>query len=451
MKKRYSHFIKPLQIIIDILLINSIIYIVSDEEFFNAHFLSFITLFWLISSYLTGFYSVYRFTKNLRISTLLARQFFIFILGYFAYFGAFREGIVVNNQFLILASILATITFFKFTVQYSLKKYRATGNNYRTTVVLGDDTSTKQVIQVFKSKANLGYKFLGFFSENKHNDPLFLGNFLQVFQYAEENHIDEIYCSLTQLTNEQVKKINKFANEKGILLKLIPNASELYSKNQSVQYYDDALMVLSVKRLPFEFVENFYIKRIFDIIFSFFVCLFVLSLLWPILFVLVKLESKGPLLFRQKREGINGSEFTCYKFRSMKLNEQSEKSHVTKNDARVTKMGAFMRKTSVDELPQFLNVLKGDMSVVGPRPHLESLSIEYQRDVENYLKRHIVKPGITGLAQVSGYRGEIKKKADIKNRIRFDIFYIENWSFFLDIKIILKTILNVFQGEEKAY
>ncbi|MDB2571225.1 exopolysaccharide biosynthesis polyprenyl glycosylphosphotransferase [Polaribacter sp.] len=451
MKKRYSHFIKPLQIIIDILLINSIIYLVSDEEFFNAHFLSFITLFWLISSYLTGFYSVYRFTKNLRISTLLARQFFIFILGYFAYFGAFREGIVVNNQFLILASILATITFFKFTVQYSLKKYRATGNNYRTTVVLGDDTSTKQVIQVFKSKANLGYKFLGFFSENKHNDPLFLGNFLQVFQYAEENHIDEIYCSLTQLTNEQVKKINKFANEKGILLKLIPNASELYSKNQSVQYYDDALMVLSVKRLPFEFVENFYIKRIFDIIFSFFVCLFVLSLLWPILFVLVKLESKGPLLFRQKREGINGSEFTCYKFRSMKLNEQSEKSHVTKNDARVTKMGAFMRKTSVDELPQFLNVLKGDMSVVGPRPHLESLSIEYQRDVENYLKRHIVKPGITGLAQVSGYRGEIKKKADIKNRIRFDIFYIENWSFFLDIKIILKTILNVFQGEEKAY
>ena len=451
MKKRYSHFIKPLQIIIDILLINSIIYLVSDEEFFNAHFLSFITLFWLISSYLTGFYSVYRFTKNLRISTLLARQFFIFILGYFAYFGAFREGIVVNNQFLILASILATITFFKFTVQYSLKKYRATGNNYRTTVVLGDDTSTKQVIQVFKSKANLGYKFLGFFSENKHNDPLFLGNFLQVFQYAEENHIDEIYCSLTQLTNEQVKKINKFANEKGILLKLIPNASELYSKNQSVQYYDDALMVLSVKRLPFEFAENFYIKRIFDIVFSFFVCLFVLSLLWPILFVLVKLESKGPLLFRQKREGINGSEFTCYKFRSMKLNEQSEKSHVTKNDARVTKMGAFMRKTSVDELPQFLNVLKGDMSVVGPRPHLESLSIEYQRDVENYLKRHIVKPGITGLAQVSGYRGEIKKKADIKNRIRFDIFYIENWSFFLDIKIILKTILNVFQGEEKAY
>ncbi len=454
MKKRYSHFIKPIQILIDLLLINGVVYLVSDTAFLNTHFLTFSSLLWLVSSYITGFYNVYRFTKNIRISTLLARQFFVFILGYFAYFGAFREGSIVNNQFLILTSILTAITFFKFITQYLLKKYRATGFNYRTTVVLGDDDTTKDVIQVFKSKANLGYKFLGFFSEKPHNNnPLYLGDFSSIFQYVEEaqTQVDEIYCSLTQLTNEQIKKINKFANGKGILLKLIPNARELYSKNQIVEYYDDALMVLSVKRLPFEFAENFYIKKLFDVVFSFFVCLLVLSWLYPILFILVKLESKGPLLFKQKREGINGSEFICYKFRSMKINEQSEKAHVSKYDSRVTKMGAFMRKTSIDELPQFLNVLKGEMSVVGPRPHLESLSIEYQKDVKNYLKRHIVKPGITGLAQVSGYRGEIKKKADIKNRIRLDIFYIENWSFFLDIKIIFKTILNVFQGEEKAY
>lgn len=451
MKKRYSHFIKPIQILIDTLVINSVIYYVSDKEFLNVHFLSFIILFWLISSYLTRFYNVYRFTKNLRILTLLARQFFVFIMGYFAYFGVFREGAIINNQFLILASILSAIIFLKFTAQYLLKKYRAIGNNYRTTVVLGDDDTTKEVIQVFKSKANLGYKFLGFFSDKSHSDPLYLGGFSHIFQYVEETFVDEIYCSLTQLTNEQIKKINKFANEKGILLKLIPNSNELYGKSQSVEFYDDTLMVLIVKRFPFEFTENFYIKRVFDVVFSVFVCLFLLSWLWPILFVLVKLESKGPLLFKQKREGINSSEFVCYKFRSMKMNKQSNKSHVTKDDTRVTRIGAFMRKTSIDELPQFLNVLWGEMSVVGPRPHLESLSIEYQRDVENYLKRHIVKPGITGLAQVSGYRGEIKKKADIKNRIRFDIFYIENWSFFLDIKIIFKTILNVFKGEEKAY
>jgi putative colanic acid biosynthesis UDP-glucose lipid carrier transferase len=135
----------------------------------------------------------------------------------------------------------------------------------------------------------------------------------------------------------------------------------------------------------------------------------------------------------------------------MEVNDSSDQVHATKYDSRVTKMGTFLRKTSMDELPQFFNVLLGDMSVVGPRPHLESLSLEYQKDVNDYLKRHIVKPGITGLAQISGYRGEIKKRSDIKNRVRFDIFYIENWSFLLDLKIILQTILNVFKGEEKAY
>ena len=140
-----------------------------------------------------------------------------------------------------------------------------------------------------------------------------------------------------------------------------------------------------------------------------------------------------------------------YKFRSMKLNNQADKVHAVENDNRVTRLGALMRKTSIDELPQFFNVLKGDMSVVGPRPHLPSLSSEYQKDVDDYLKRHLVKPGITGLAQVSGYRGEIKKKSDIKNRVRLDVFYIENWSFLLDVKIILMTVFNVFKGDENAY
>jgi len=199
-------------------------------------------------------------------------------------------------------------------------------------------------------------------------------------------------------------------------------------------------------------VESLYKKRLFDICFSLFVCVFVLSWLLPILWILVKLESKGPLIFKQNREGLNGDNFICYKIRSMRMNEKSYNNiHTTKNDSRITKIGSFLRKTSMDELPQFFNVLLGDMSVVGPRPHIASLSIEYQKEVHDYLKRHIVKPGITGLAQVSGYRGEVKRKSDIKNRVRLDIFYIENWSFFLDLKIIIKTVLNVFKGEDKAY
>jgi putative colanic acid biosynthesis UDP-glucose lipid carrier transferase len=412
---------------------------------------SYISLFWIGTSYFVGFYNVYRFSRTLSVVWLLFKQFLIFILGYFAYFGVFREGVIVHNQFKILIIIVSSISIVKFLWFILLNKYRAFGNNYRTTIFVGFDDSSKNIINLFKSKANLGYKYLGFFSNKKIQNKEHLGKLEDVFKYADENLVDEIYCSLTSLSKNQIKEINKFSIDKGIVLKLIPNSNELYSKNQKKEYYDDDLLVLNVNKLPFGYSENFYIKRIFDIIFSLFVCIFILSWLQPILWIVVKLESKGPLIFKQAREGINGKEFICFKFRSMKVNKQSDKIHATKNDLRVTKIGAFLRKTSMDELPQFINVLLGDMSVVGPRPHLESLSIEYQKEVDNYLKRHIVKPGITGLAQVRGYRGEIIKRADIKNRVRFDIFYIENWSFYLDLKIIIKTILNIFKGEEKAY
>lgn len=405
----------------------------------------------MLSSYFLGFYNVYRFTSILRIFTLLFKQFSIFILGYFTYFGIFREGDVVHNQFLILISIFIVIVILKFLWYFILNKYRALGNNFRTTVVVGFDDASKKLIKVFQSKANMGYKYLGFFSDKTYKNPYYLGKIKTIGTFAETNIVDEIYCSVSSLTQDQIKSINKFSIDREINLKLIPETSEFYAKNQKLTFYDDAIAVINVEKLPFEFPENFYIKRIFDILFSIFIIIFLMSWLTPILWVLVKLESKGPLIFKQKREGLNGTHFTCYKFRSMKMNKESDKIHATRNDLRVTKIGAFLRRTSLDELPQFYNVLLGNMSVVGPRPHLESLSLEYQKEVEDYLKRHIVKPGITGLAQISGFRGEIKKKSDIKNRIRLDIFYIENWSFFLDIKIIIKTVLNVFQGDENAY
>lgn len=422
-----------------------------DKEYLNIFFLSYISFFWLVTSYFFAFYEIYRHTAVLSLLRLLVKQFLFFILGYFAYFGLFKEGDIVNNQFLILILTIISISFVKLSWLFLLKKYRSFGNNFRTTIVIGFDDSSKNIIKLFKSKSNLGYKYLGFFSDKIYEDKEYLGNLDAIFEYAKKHVVDEIYCSLSTLNQKQIKKINKFALDKDIILKLIPDGNELYSKNRSIEYYGDSLMVLNVNKLPFDFTENFYLKRFFDIFFSIFVCLFILSWLIPILWIIVKLESEGPLVFKQGREGLNGKEFTCYKFRSMRMNKESNKIHATKNDARVTKVGAFLRKTSMDELPQFLNVLLGDMSVVGPRPHLETLSLEYQKDVDNYLKRHIVKPGVTGLAQVGGYRGEIKKKSDIKNRVRLDIFYIENWSFFLDIKIIMQTVLNVFKGEEKAY
>ena len=178
----------------------------------------------------------------------------------------------------------------------------------------------------------------------------------------------------------------------------------------------------------------------------------VLILWWliPILAVLIKLDSKGPVFFKQGRPGIDENEFYCYKLRSMKMNKTTEKE-ASKNDPRVTRIGKFMRKTSLDEMPQFINVLLGEMSVVGPRPHLWSQNKVYGNKVKKYMVRHCVKPGITGLAQVSGFRGEIETDNDMVNRIKFDVFYIENWSLILDLKIISQTVINIFKGEEKAY
>jgi putative colanic acid biosynthesis UDP-glucose lipid carrier transferase len=175
-----------------------------------------------------------------------------------------------------------------------------------------------------------------------------------------------------------------------------------------------------------------------------------LSWLIPLLAILIKLESKGPVFFKQGRPGLDEKEFFCYKFRSMKVNRTTEKE-ASKNDPRVTKMGKFMRKTSIDELPQFFNVLIGDMSVVGPRPHLWSQNKSYANRIKKYMVRHYVKPGVTGLAQVKGFRGEIETDEDMINRIKYDVFYIENWSLLMDIKIIVQTVINIFKGEEKAY
>lgn len=448
MRHRYSFLIRPLQLVLDCLIILTVVLFVSDEAYLNPTFLVFTISAWILVSFFTGYYKVYRFTKLLRILNLMFRQFVVFGLTFFAFFGIFREGLVVNNQFKVLLLIFTLNGVLKLCSYYALKIYRNRGKNYRKVVFLGYDDPTRKMISMFTSKSNLGYRYLGFFSDKSLKKKL--GTIKESFDFMKSNQIDEVYVSLKELDEKSVRQVSVFTASNDITLKLIPDSDKIFGKGRKVEYYDDAVAVLNVKKLPFEYYENYVVKRLFDIVFSLIASVMVLVMM-PFLWIVIKLESRGPLIFKQKREGLNGEKFTCYKFRSMRLNSISDKVHTSKNDERVTKVGKFIRKTSIDELPQFFNVLKGDMSVVGPRPHLESLAEEYQKDVENYLKRHVVKPGITGLAQVSGYRGEIRKKSDIKNRVRLDIFYIENWSFLLDIKIILMTLTNVFKGEDKAY
>ena len=210
------------------------------------------------------------------------------------------------------------------------------------------------------------------------------------------------------------------------------------------------LSTFPVGQRPIKAKYNRLLKRIFDIIFSLFVIVFILSWLLPLLFFLIKIESKGSIFFVQERNGINLEKFYCIKFRSMKINEFSDLKTTVKNDNRVTKIGKILRKTSLDELPQFFNVLMGDMTIVGPRPHMVIQTELYNKKIYNFKERHYEKPGITGLAQISGCRGIIKNDRDMINRLKFDLFYIEKWSLFLDIKIIFKTIKQIIKGDEKA-
>jgi len=252
------------------------------------------------------------------------------------------------------------------------------------------------------------------------------------------------------LTKEQIKKFIKFSEDNYKTLKFIPKEENLLTSELNVEYYD-YIPIVNLRKNPLSKLLESTVKRLFDIFFSLSVIVLIMSWLTPILFILIKLESKGSLFFKQVREGLNGKRFNCFKFGSMKRNKLENVVQTSRNDERITKMGSFIRKTSIDELPQFINVFLGSMSVVGPRPHMISQGDKFKKIVDKYAVRHFVKPGVTGLAQVKGFRGEITKTSDIQNRVKYDIFYIENWSLLLDIKIIVLTVLNSFKGEENAF
>ena len=248
MKHRYSFLITPLQLVIDCLSIFMILYFVSDQEFYNLTFIIYIISFWTLSSVLTDYYKVFRFTKLLRLLTLTFRHFFIFILGFFTFFGIYKEGFIINNQFLILTSILLTTFSLKIIFYFLLKWYRNLGKNFRKVVVIGVDDSSKKIISLFNQNKTLGYKYLGYFTNKVNTDKL--GTIEDSFQFILDNTVDEIYCSLKELNTSTINKIRSFSNSNNIILKLIPDSNKLYSKNQNIEFYDDTLVVLNVKKLP---------------------------------------------------------------------------------------------------------------------------------------------------------------------------------------------------------
>ncbi|MCL4117186.1 UNVERIFIED_CONTAM: hypothetical protein GTU68_045242 [Idotea baltica] len=366
----------------------------------------------------------------------------------FAFSGFYSElNILPKTIFKYTASVFILVSLFKFALYYLLQKYRVSfGGNYRITVILGKNKQTLALENFFNNNPEYGYTHKKSFSLKDKTET----DLESCFRYIKDEQVDEIYCSVSELTNKQLNKIIDFADNNLKIVKFLPDNKDIYSKKLKYEYYNYT-PILTLRNIPLEDSVNQLIKRLFDILFSFTVIVFLLSWLTPLLAILIRIESKGPIFFKQSRNGFNYKEFDCYKFRSMTPNKNAHLYQATRGDQRVTRIGKFIRKTSIDELPQFFNVLFGDMSVVGPRPHMVSHTDMYAKRIDKFMVRHFVKPGITGLAQVSGFRGEIETDKDIINRVKYDIFYIENWSILLDIKIIVQTALNAVKGEEKAY
>jgi len=445
-QRRYSGYLKPFSYLVDISIISMLGIFFKDID--HTVFTVIMTFSWIILSTFNKFYEVYRYTREVYILSLIIRQWFLFTLIVFAFLGIFRIYHIAPKtvlQYTILAFLI--IAAFKFALYYFLQKYRvAFGGNYRKTVILGENKKTLALQDFFNKNPEYGYVHKKTFSfKDKKNTDIH-----KCFKFIMEEGIDEIYCSVSELSNNQIREVVDFADNNLKIVKFLPDNKEIYSKKLKYEYYD-YLPILSLRNIPLEEPLNMIAKRTFDIVFSCFVIIFVMSWLTPIVALFIKLESKGPVFFKQSRNGFNYKEFNCYKFRSMMPNKNAHIHQATKNDLRVTKVGRFIRKTSIDELPQFFNVLFGDMSVVGPRPHMVSHTNMYAKKIDKFMVRHFVKPGITGLAQVSGFRGEVETDKDIIGRVKYDIFYIENWSIFLDIKIIVKTFINAIRGEEKAY
>lgn len=336
-----------------------------------------------------------------------------------------------------------------------LKYVRFRGYNFKNVVIIGANDAGVNIHRILSKDLTYGYRILGFFDDA--GDPFslistpLLGGFDAIEDFIIANKVDEMYIALHIDNIKKINQLTALCERNMVRVKFIPDFQQ-YTRSRKVEitFYENT-PVLMLRKEPLEGTLNLLLKKTFDLAFSFLVIVLIFPWLFPILAILIKMDSPGPVFFKQQRSGRENESFVCFKFRTMKGNKFSDKIQATKKDKRVTKIGAFMRKTNLDELPQFLNVLWGTMSVVGPRPHMLKHTEQYSELINNYLVRHYAKPGITGWAQVNGLRGETKKLIEMKDRVDHDIWYIENWSLLLDIKIIFRTVFNVFNGEKNAY
>jgi putative colanic acid biosynthesis UDP-glucose lipid carrier transferase len=414
---------------------------------------SFIT--WYLTARAVHFYtSITLFTYSQEM-TIFLRVLFTHMLLLFFWVAIFTDQVVLLRPFLlyyhlfILIGIPVSKYIYRVVAAYVRNQYKY----IRKILVVGSAELSASLYRSGMLINNLRYTLVGVVGERPPNRLAgnYLGSINELETTLDNIEVDEVFLTLPSSQAEVINFVIDCCEKKQVQVNVINDFSRIGSGALRTTTYA-GFPVVGLRYFPLDDAENRIFKRSFDIFFSLLFLVLIFSWLGLIIALLIKLNSKGPIFFKQYRWGLNNEKIVCYKFRTMRhAVVEVEFKQAGKNDERVTSLGRFLRKTSLDELPQFLNVLKGDMSVVGPRPHPIPLSMESKDIVQNYMMRHLVKPGITGWAQVNGSRGEVQSPEEMRRRVAFDLWYIENWSFWLDCQIIFQTIVNLIKGDEKAY
>ena len=372
-----------------------------------------------------------------------------------------------------IGTLFVTFLLFKRLFErWFIRLYRQAGRNTRSVTLVGSDPELIGIFRKLRDDATLGYNILGYYGEDSLGDVaneveresdklpgqtrgvlVRLGSFedfLAGLDHPEQLKLaDELYLCISRKERNLIRRISKMCDSQVMRFFYVPVSVESIGLNLKREFLDD-IEIYTTYENPLQNSVNRFLKRTFDIVLSL-VFLIPTALLFPFIWLIIKIQSPGPIFFKQLRTGLDGKNFYCYKFRSMHVNKDADKVQATKDDPRKYPFGNFMRKANIDELPQFLNVLKGDMSIVGPRPHMLAHTEMYSHLIDKYMVRHFVKPGVTGWAQVTGYRGETKELWQMEGRVKRDIWYMEHWSIWLDIRIIWLTIKSIFVHDEHAY
>lgn len=390
-----------------------------------------------------------RFSDRLRITTI---RFLVLLLTLFILAEVFLPKGYYKGSLLEYTTIFYIMKVVVFYFIYSIQKYRFNkGYTHFRVAIIGLDNPSRVLGKLLENNPSLGYSFVGFISDKDNVEQLkqgrktknkAIGKLSELREFTEKYRINMIFVTNPKyFTKENTKQLLAICNETGLRLRYILTNGywnkHAFKNKESSRYFE----IFNPQEIPLDNLTLRIEKRLFDIVFSLGVIIFIFSWLFPIIGILIKLNSKGPVFFVQQRTGINNKTFKCYKFRTMTVNKESDSKQAQVNDARITSIGAFLRKTNIDELPQFFNVLMGHMSVVGPRPHMLKHTEQYSALIEHYKVRHFVKPGITGWAQVNGYRGLTDELWKMEKRVEFDMDYLDKWNFFWDIKIIFMTLL----------